>query len=280
MSPEIAAWSRPRLTISTGTASNDRRDCAIHDRPAGVIEDGRRRHEQHVLNLADRHPGGSAHAGAHTFVRIGDRQRQVELLGRRPAGSKVDARQQRNIADGRAIVAIGDGVEPDGGGLSCGQLAAVGLVNARRQIDARQIRQLEDDGSRKCTVSGPVFLGHTPGTRRAIVGKDVHRTIRGSRDVQRRHLPLRPLQFCANFLDRPLAGLAVSSGVCFGGGQGRLRLDLSLLGIRQCKPRLLGLDFRNESNFAERQPRTRDVELGLRHGRLAFLERDARLRED
>ena len=60
---------------------------------------------------------------------------QIEVLCRRPPGREIDAGEHRDVGDRALIRAVGHRIDAHRGRLSGFELAAIRLVDVRREVD-------------------------------------------------------------------------------------------------------------------------------------------------
>ena len=139
-----AACSRPRRTISIACSSNFEPFRLVDDGTAVLLEDRFGRHERHVRHAVGGDARGRRHAGTDARIALVEDEAEIEIADRRPARREVDAREHGDQIDLRGEILAGDRLDLHRRGLADLQAAAIGLVEARLEMDRRQVRQLED----------------------------------------------------------------------------------------------------------------------------------------
>ena len=175
------------------------------------------------------------------------------------------------------IGAVRHGIDAHRGRLSGFELAAIRLVDVRREVDRRQIGQLENLRARPGAIAGFEFLRRAHAVARPVVRQDVDGAIGGRLDLKRRETARGQVDVGLDLVDLPLLRAEV------GRGRGLVR---GFLGLRFFQPLLrvqdeeLGaLDFRRRLRLRIGliELRALDVVLRLDHGGMVLLGVDLRL---
>src|SRR4051812_7972557 len=253
----------------------------VDDRASVFLEDRFGGHERH-----GRQPiGGNArrrrHAGTDAWIKFVEHEPEIEVAHRRPARREVDAREHRDQIHSCGKVLAGHRFDLHRCGLSDFETAAIGFIEARLEMNGRQIGKFEDARAGPRAIAfAELDAAAAERPARAWILEDVDRAVGGRDQLQRIDRLLRALDVELRLVAAPpLADQFGFRRRLVGHDLGFDFLE-TLFGVADRELGVFVFDLRDEIAFAQIEPGALDVVLRLGQLGLPLLGGDLLLRQD
>ena len=221
----------------------------------------RRRWENEAVgNVIDGDADESAHAGSEARVLVGQGDAQREVFWERPAGSEIHAGGGTDLVDKSVVMAIGNGVDTNVGGLFELHFAALRFFEASGNTKCGGIGELREGSAGRGVISGFVGSGRLHGAGSLIIVFDNDGAVVGGTKSERGELRLIAL----NLKESGFAPFLLTVEIGGGGNaisfQARFRFGEFLLGIVESELGFLAFDDGKDFLFLRFHARGFDVE--------------------